>query len=88
MRFLIRVLQVRLKGKPFNTCMIQIYAPTCNDSAVEVESFYNDVQRAMQRCKMHDVVFVMGDMNTKVRRGREGNILGKYGLGERILEGN
>ena len=83
-----RVLLIRLKGKPFDTCIIQVYAPTCDHSDEEVESFYNDVQKAMQHCKRHDVIFVMGDLNAKVGRGREESIVGDYGLGERNARGN
>ena len=83
-----RVLLVRLQGKPFDTCIIQVYAPTCDHSDEEVESFYDDVERAVQQCKRHDVVFVMGDMNAKVGRGREEDIVGPYGLGERNARGD
>ena len=83
-----RVLVVRLKGKPFDTCIIQVYAPTCDHNDEEIESFYNDVQKAMKQCKRHDVVFVMGDLNAKVGRGREEDIVGDFGLGERNERGN
>ena len=78
-----RVLLVRLKGKPFDTCVIQVYAPTCDYNEEELEAFYNDVQRAVQQCKRHDVIFVMGDMNAKVGEGRVEDIVGQHGLGER-----
>ena len=35
---------VRFQGKPFNTTVIQVYAPTSNTEEAEVEWFYEDLQ--------------------------------------------
>ena len=83
-----RVLLVRLKGKPFDVCIIQVYAPTCDHSNETVESFYEDVQKAMEQCKRHDVIIMMGDLNAKVGEGRLDDIVGPYGLGERNERGD
>ena len=40
----IRMISVRLQGKPFNITVIQVYAPTSNTEAAEVEWFYEDLQ--------------------------------------------
>ena len=37
-----RMISVRLQGKPFNTKVIQVYAPTSNTEEAEVEWFYED----------------------------------------------
>ena len=37
-----RMISVRFKGKPFNTTVIQIYAPITNAEEAEVEQFYED----------------------------------------------
>ena len=34
---------VRFQGKPFNITVIQIYAPTTDAEAAEVEQFYEDL---------------------------------------------
>ena len=39
-----RMISVRFQGKPFNTKVIQIYAPTSNTEEAEVERFYEDLQ--------------------------------------------
>ena len=39
-----RMISVRLKGKPFNITVIQVYAPTSNAEEAEVERFYEDLQ--------------------------------------------
>ena len=79
---------MRLKGRPFDTIIIQVYAPTCEHSDEEVETFYNDVQKAMQQCIRHELVFVMGDLNAKRVRGREDDIVCEYCLDERNSRGD
>ena len=39
-----RMISVRLKGKPFNITVIQVYAPTSNAEETEVERFYEYLQ--------------------------------------------
>ena len=39
-----RMISVHLQGKPFNTTVIQVYAPTSNSEETEVEQFYEDLQ--------------------------------------------
>ncbi len=36
-----RVIVVRLKGVPFNICIIQVYAPTSEHDEEEVDQFYS-----------------------------------------------
>ena len=39
-----RMISVHFQGKPFNTTVIQVYAPTSNAEEAEVEQFYEDLQ--------------------------------------------
>ena len=39
-----RMISVHFQGKPFNTTVIQAYAPTSNTEEAEVEWFYEDLQ--------------------------------------------
>ena len=39
-----RMISVCFQGKPFNTTVIQAYAPTSNTEEAEVERFYEDLQ--------------------------------------------
>ena len=43
-----RMIPVRFQGKPFNTTVIQFYAPTSNAEEAEVEWFYEDLQDLIQ----------------------------------------
>ena len=59
-----RMISVRLKGKPFNITVIQVYAPTSN--AEEAEQFYEDLQDLLELTPQKDVLFIIGDWNAKV----------------------
>ena len=52
------------RGKPFNITIIHAYAPTSN--AEEAERFYEDLQDLLELTPKKDVLFIMGDWNTKV----------------------
>ena len=38
-----KMISVCLQGKPFNTIVIQFYAPTINAEEAEIERFYEDL---------------------------------------------
>ena len=42
------MISVHFKGKPFNITVIQVYAPTRNAEAAEVEQFYEDLQDLLE----------------------------------------
>ena len=39
-----RMISVHFQGKPFDSTVIQVYAPTSNAEEPEVERFYEDLQ--------------------------------------------
>ena len=43
-----RMTYVHFQGKPFNTMVIQAYAPTSNAEKAEVEWFYEDLQDLLE----------------------------------------
>ena len=57
---------VHFQGKPFNITVIQVYAPTTNAEEIEVEWFYEDLQDLPELTPQKDVLFIIGDWNTKV----------------------
>ena len=42
------MISVRFQGTPFNTMVIQVYAPTSNAEKAEVEWFYEDLQDLLE----------------------------------------
>ena len=67
----VRMISVRLQGKPFSITVIQVYAPTSNTEEAEVEQFYEDLQD----------LFIIGDWNAKVGSQEIPGVTGKFGLG-------
>ena len=61
-----RMILVHFQGKPFNTTVIQIYAPTSNAEEAEVEQLYEDLQDLLELTPKEDVLFIIGDWNAKV----------------------
>ena len=72
---------VHFQGKSFNITVIQIYAPTTNAKEAEVEQFYSDLQDFLELTPGKDVLFIIGDWNTKVGRQEIPRVASKFGLG-------
>ena len=75
------MISVCFRGKPFNTTVIQVCAPTTNAEEVEVEWFYEDLQDLLELTPKKDVIFIIGDWNAKVGRQEIPGIIGKFVLG-------
>ena len=69
---------VRFQGKPFNTTVIQVYAPTSNAEEAEVEQFYQDL---LELTPKKDVLFIIGDWNAKLGSQETPGVTAKFGLG-------
>ena len=76
-----RMISVHLQTKPFNITVIQVYAPTSNTEETEVERFYEDLQDLLELTPKKDVLFIIGDWNTKVGSQETPGVIGKFGLG-------
>ena len=61
-----RMISLRFQGKPLKITVIQAYAPTSNTEEAEVERFYEDLQDLLELTPKKDVLFIIGDWNTKV----------------------
>ena len=72
---------VRFQGKPFNITVIQVYSPTSNAEEAEIEWFCEDLQDLLELTRKKDVLFIIGDWNTKVGSQEIPGITGKLGLG-------
>ena len=74
-----RMISFRLQGKPFNITVIQVYAPTSNAEEAEVEWFYEDLQNFLELTPTKDVLFIIGDWNSKVGSQETPGVTGKFG---------
>ena len=75
------MISVRFQDKPFNITVIQVYAPTSNAEAAEVERFYEDLQDLLELTPKKDVLFIIGDWIEKVGCQELPGVTGKFGLG-------
>ena len=78
-----RIISVCFQGKPFNTTVIQVYAPTSNAEEAEVERFNKDLQDLLELTPPKNVLFIIGDWNAKVGSQETPGVTGKFGLGIR-----
>ena len=76
-----RMISVRFQGKPFNSMVIQAYAPTSNAEKAEFERYYEDLQDLLEVTPKKDVLFIIGDWNAKVGSQETPGVTGKFGLG-------
>ena len=59
---------------------MQVYAPKSNAEEAEVERFYEDIQDLLELTPKKDILFILGDWNTKAG-SRDSRKTGKFGLG-------
>ena len=75
------MIAVHFQGKPFNTTIIQVYALISNAEEAEAEQFYEDLQDLLEVHLPKDVLFIIGDWNTKVGSQETPGVTGKFDLG-------
>ena len=81
------MISVHFQGKPFNSKVIQVYAPTCNAEEAEIEWFYEDLQDLLELTPKKDVLFIIGDWNAKVGSQEIPGVTGKFGHGVQMKQG-
>ena len=75
------MISVCFQDKPFNITVIQVYTLTSNGEEAEVEQFYEDLKDFLELKPQKDVLFIIGDWNTKVGSQEMPGATGKFGLG-------
>ena len=68
-----RMISVHFQGKSFNIIVIQVYAPTSNAEKAEVDWFYEDLQNLLELTPKKDVLFIIGDWNSRKSRNTWSN---------------
>ncbi|XP_049768102.1 uncharacterized protein LOC126101500 [Schistocerca cancellata] len=76
-----RIIVAKIDTKPTSTTVVQVYMPTSSADDEEIDEMYEDIKEIIQVVKGDENLIVMGDWNSRVGKGREGNIVGEYGLG-------
>jgi len=81
------MISAHFQGKPFNITVIQVYAPNNNTEEAEVECCYEDLQDLLELTPKTEVLFIIGNWNTKVGSQELPGVTGKFGLGEQSKAG-
>ena len=76
-----RMISVRFQGKPFNITVIQVDAPTSNGEEADTEWFYENLQDLLELIPQNNVLYIIGDWNSKVGSQEIPGVTGKFGLG-------
>lgn len=63
--------------------ILKTYAPTADHPYEEIEEKYEEVNRTLKTVKSDEILNVIGDMNTKVGKGKFEKIVSNHGLGSR-----
>ena len=75
------MISVRFQGKPFNIAVVQAYAPTSSAEEAEVEWFYEDLHDLLELTPKKEVLFIIGDWNTKLGGQELPGVTGKFDPG-------
>ena len=76
-----RMNSAHFQGNPFNTMVIQLYAPVSNTEEAEAELFYEDLQDLLELTHTKkDVLFIIGNWNAKVGSQEICGVIVKSGL--------
>ena len=79
----VRLITARLNGRYAKTSIIVFYAPTNDAEEEQKDTFYQQLQKAIDKIPTHYELLIIGDLNAKVgslNEGREQTI-GKHGCG-------
>ena len=88
-----RMISIHFQGKPFNTTVIQSYAPTSNaEEAEDGMVLWRPIRPFRTNIKKKNVLFIIGNWNAKVGSQETPGVTGKFGLavqneaGQRLIE--
>ena len=83
-----RAIMIKIKCKPTDINMIQVYAPTSDSSEEDHEEFYETLDLVIKLCKNPEIKIVMGDLNAKVGRSKRDTAVEPFGLDVSNKRGN
>ena len=75
------MISVRFQGKPFSITVTQIYALTPNAEEAEFEWFSEVLPHLLELTPKKDILFIIGNWNTKVGSQEIPGVIGKLSLG-------
>ena len=82
-----RIITIRIKARPANMSIIQIYAPTLDKDDDVHDEFYEQLQATMESIKRSDYLIVLGDFNAILGNEKVPCVTGAHGTGIRNNSG-
>ena len=82
-----KMISVHFQGSPFNITVIPVYTPTSNAEKDDVEWFNEDLQELLELTPHKEVLFIIGDLNSKVRSQEIPGITDKVALECKVKQG-
>ncbi|XP_030763134.1 craniofacial development protein 2-like [Sitophilus oryzae] len=81
-----RILLVILNVNKENIHLISVYAPDISKDRAERESFYEELQEAVDRIQAKDKIVIMGDLNARVGNEPLGGVTQRFN--EEVMNDN
>ncbi|XP_072757730.1 uncharacterized protein [Anoplolepis gracilipes] len=87
------IITVKIRARPININVIQVYAPTAKSSEETVEAFFDQLSRTINVLPKQEILIILGDMNAKVGqtttiKDHLKQIIGPFGLGIKNKRGD
>ncbi|VVC26960.1 Endonuclease/exonuclease/phosphatase [Cinara cedri] len=83
-----KLILIKLRAKPNDIVLIQVYFPTSDTEDDAIEEVYSGLEELCKLAKGEDNLIIMGDWNAIVGEGAEGQEVGAFGLGTRNERGD
>ena len=82
-----RLMLVRIKAIPTDLVLIMVYMPTSDHPEEEIDEMYDKIENLIDGEQGRHNTIIMGDWNAVVGEGKESDIVGPHGLGNRNERG-
>ncbi|KAI8433901.1 hypothetical protein MSG28_015827 [Choristoneura fumiferana] len=86
-----RIISIKIKAKPVNFNIMQVYAPTSEADDSVIEMFYTTLEAALHKVSNREILVISGDFNAKIGSSSVDSelreVIGPYGLGNRNERG-
>ncbi len=78
-----KIITMRLHGHPFNTTIVQVYAPTSTASYQDLEDFYGMLQDTLDKTHSKDMLVVMCHWNATIGQTNiKSKVVGNFNLAQ------
>ena len=61
-----RIMTIRIRAKPINITVVQVYALTTDANEPEIEDFYATIEVTLRTIPKKDIIYILGNFNAKL----------------------